>query len=75
MLDKVIVNIELKFHYFIREGIDHGPLHVICNLEKGCLTNPFAFFIYGKNKKFMEIVKSSRKANFKGSPFLDYMKT
>lgn len=60
-LDRILVNAEFteifpnrEVQYFFRQGSDHAPLHVICQIGEDNITKPFRFLISGVSIKISE---------------------
>jgi len=61
---------ESDVHHLTREGLDHAPLHVTCNITQEQVLKPFGFlYFWTKHKIFQKIVEEVWKEEAAGSPF------
>ncbi|KAH0693029.1 hypothetical protein KY290_021200 [Solanum tuberosum] len=79
-LDRILVNQEFlelmpssKVQHLIRQGSDHAPLLVECNLADMNVIKPFKFFnFWTKHPEYLEVVKEAWQIDFVGDPFSEY---
>lgn len=54
----------------IRQGFDHAPLYLLCNLKLEAIVKPFKFLnFWTKHPEFKKIIKDNWTVDFKGCPF------
>ncbi|KAH0744967.1 hypothetical protein KY290_032960 [Solanum tuberosum] len=79
-LDRVFGNQEFsnmfptsEVHHLVRQGSDHAPLHVICNLEEEVTSRPFKFLnFWTRHPQFQQIVEENWRIDFVGCPFIEF---
>ncbi|KAH0644091.1 hypothetical protein KY289_035065 [Solanum tuberosum] len=77
-LDRILVNQEFldlypssEVHHLVRHGLDHAPVHMICNATEEPHSMPFRFLhFWTKHKEFKDVVRQHWKSDRHGSPFI-----
>lgn len=58
--------------HLIRQGSDHAPLYLLCNLEVETIVKPFKFLnFWTKHPDFKNLVKENWRVESKGCPFTE----